>query len=344
MTDAVEPDRREKLSDAQHAPAPSIPAAPRLWVGILAWMVVGGILLTYNIYWPWYSAPVILLLVASWALDRAPRVRRIGLPILVVLCATTIIISLAEATLGAVGGAGLVVLLISRRARTWLFAPFNLDPGSAVHAVSAAIYVTAIALLTAQFIEWQELPGKLWLPSLKHALFLLLNYGCMTLAGIGFLLHRHLRAALARLDLRPVSIRQVGWSAVVAAVFFVVTLLMNSVEGFLFPDLYALEDRFSWDVSKPSLLAASMLISLSAGIGEEALFRGALQPRFGIVATALLFTATHTHYQLPGLFILFLQDLAIGIIKQRTSTTFVACVHAFYDVAFDLFYFWVQRQ
>ena len=39
-----------------------------------------------------------------------------------------------------------------------------------------------------------------------------------------------------------------------------------------------------------------LTLGLAAGIGEETLFRGALQPRFGLLITSLLFALLHSQY------------------------------------------------
>jgi hypothetical protein len=75
------------------------------------------------------------------------------------------------------------------------------------------------------------------------------------------------------------------------------------------------------------------LVALAAGVGEEAVFRGALQPRFGVPLTALLFAAVHVQYEIPGIVLIFLIGVALGILRERTSTTFTAVAHMLYDIA-----------
>ena len=47
---------------------------------------------------------------------------------------------------------------------------------------------------------------------------------------------------------------------------------------------------------------------------------------------ALLFGALHVQYQVPGMIVIVLIGIALGIVKERTSTTFTAVVHVFYDI------------
>ena len=74
------------------------------------------------------------------------------------------------------------------------------------------------------------------------------------------------------------------------------------------------------------------LLAISVGIGEEILFRGALQPVFGIVITSLLFVALHTQYAFtPAAGILFVVSLGFGLLRARASTTAAIIAHAAYN-------------
>jgi hypothetical protein len=154
----------------------------------------------------------------------------------------------------------------------------------------------------------------------------------LALAGVGFLLTRDIRAAVARLDLRPLRPRHVGWAGLAAALFHAVVGVMEWTESIVLPGLHALEERFDYEfVGIPPLVGAA-LVAVSAGVGEEILFRGALQPRLGIVASAGLFAVLHVQYQVPGILMIFAVGLALGVLKRSTSTTFTVVVHVVYDL------------
>jgi len=74
------------------------------------------------------------------------------------------------------------------------------------------------------------------------------------------------------------------------------------------------------------------LLGVSAGIGEELVLRGALQPRLGIGWTALLFASLHVQYSWMGMVVIALIGAVLGAIRQRASTTAAIAVHAFYDI------------
>ncbi|HEY4025590.1 MAG TPA: CPBP family intramembrane glutamic endopeptidase, partial [Candidatus Dormibacteraeota bacterium] len=73
-------------------------------------------------------------------------------------------------------------------------------------------------------------------------------------------------------------------------------------------------------------------IALSAGICEEALFRGAMQPRLGILLTAIVFAAVHTQYGLSlDTAAVFILAGGLGLIRRFTNTTTSATCHVVYN-------------
>jgi membrane protease YdiL (CAAX protease family) len=70
-----------------------------------------------------------------------------------------------------------------------------------------------------------------------------------------------------------------------------------------------------------------------AALGEETLFRGALQPRFRPLLTALIFTVGHVQYTLsPALLEILAIGLVLGWLRERTNTTTCMVVHAGYNL------------
>jgi membrane protease YdiL (CAAX protease family) len=74
-------------------------------------------------------------------------------------------------------------------------------------------------------------------------------------------------------------------------------------------------------------------IALLPGICEEILFRGALQPRLGLVVTAVLFTSIHTQYGLSfdGLSVLIVA-IGLGVIRKYANTTTSSLCHVTYNL------------
>jgi membrane protease YdiL (CAAX protease family) len=79
-------------------------------------------------------------------------------------------------------------------------------------------------------------------------------------------------------------------------------------------------------------IPGALVLGLSAGIGEETLFRGALQPRLRVLLTALVFTLGHVQYTLsPALLEILVIGLVLGWLRERTNTTTCMVTHAGYN-------------
>jgi len=228
--------------------------------------------------------------------------------------------------------AALALLVAGGRLRRAALARLGLDPASPVHAVAVAAAVMVAALSVALVVALSDEPAATVPFNPGDSLAAVASDVALALAGVGFLLTRDLRAAVARLDLRPLTGRQVAWAALAAVAFLGVVGAADWAESRLLPDLHALESRFDYEFVGVPPLVGAVLVSLAAGVGEEILFRGALQPRLGIVATAALFGLLHVQYQVPGMLVIFGVGLALGALKARTSTTFTALVHVLYDL------------
>lgn len=321
-------------------------APARRWPGLLVWALVCVVYTALEVAGVVDGLALPVPLIVALVVARAAAGRRWARPLagaaamsamagalaiwrlrIEVLDASPSMLALGVGLAGLATAGGLV-----RRVRTALLPGLGLDPDSGVHTVTAIAGVLTLVFAVLAFLALQaELEEAVPLYA-SEPLVSLLGDGALALAGVGFLLSRGVPAARARLDLRPLRLRGVVAALVVAAVFHGVIGLMEYAEGLVLPEIHAREDRFRYEfVNVPPLLGA-VLVSLAAGVGEELVFRGALQPRLGIVLTSLLFAAVHVQYQIPGIVMIFLMGVGLGLLKQRTSTTFTACVHVFYDI------------
>ncbi len=167
-------------------------------------------------------------------------------------------------------------------------------------------------------------------------------YVSLSALGTGWRIRRDGREVLQRLGLSPPTSRD--WLAGLASgilIFVGVTIATLIV-------LYATsadQSGSQMDGSRPLFeivkgsLPAALLVAVLAGTGEEILFRGALQPVFGLSVTALVFTMVHVQYGLsPATLILFFVSLSLGLVRKRYSTTTAIIAHATYDFAPFLLY------
>jgi CAAX protease family protein len=222
------------------------------------------------------------------------------------------------------------VLLVPAAADPFLRA-LGLDPASPVHRVVAVAFVLTVVDAAALFLDLQK-AGPVEIPFYPaDPLVSVMSDVSLALAGVGFGLTRGFRESLARLGVTSITRRQIAMAVVIALLFQVIVGGLEWLERVLLPSVHALEDRFGYQfVGLPPWVGA-VLTSISAGVGEEVLFRGALQPRLGVVLTAVLFGALHVQYQVPGMVVIVLIGIGLGLVKERTSTTFVILVHVLYD-------------
>jgi hypothetical protein len=151
-------------------------------------------------------------------------------------------------------------------------------------------------------------------------------------AAVGLWVARDTRAACERLGLTRMSWRH----AIVALVGLGAVIALNSgmeaLEHARFPSLWAADQDMGKLIAGDLSLAASILLGVSAGVGEELLVRGALQPRAGLFWASVLFTAGHVQYTWFGMLTILLLGLSLGLIRARTNTTTAIVVHALYDI------------
>jgi membrane protease YdiL (CAAX protease family) len=82
-----------------------------------------------------------------------------------------------------------------------------------------------------------------------------------------------------------------------------------------------------------SSAAGIALLAFVPGLCEDILFRGALQPRIGLLATALLFTSTHTEYGLSFVTLaVFVLAIGLGYVRKYTNTTTSMTCHVAYNL------------
>ena len=79
-------------------------------------------------------------------------------------------------------------------------------------------------------------------------------------------------------------------------------------------------------------LATTLLLGVAAGFGEEIPLRGALQPRAGVLLTAIVFACGHVQYSWFGMLTVGLLGVLMGTIRARTNTTTAIAVHVIYDI------------
>lgn len=163
-----------------------------------------------------------------------------------------------------------------------------------------------------------------------------LGFVVLSVLGVGLFVARDRRAVAERLGLT----RTVPWRWWLGASLAALAMAVASDQLWTLLDpegaaaLGKLSDQLFGPLIAKGGLAAALTIGLAPGIGEELLFRGAAQPRLGLVFTSLIFAAVHTQYTVsPALLQIFAVGLILGTVRIRAGTTAAIAVHATFNAA-----------
>ncbi len=89
-----------------------------------------------------------------------------------------------------------------------------------------------------------------------------------------------------------------------------------------------------------------MTLGLAAALGEESIFRGTLQPKFGLLLTTVLFALLHSQYGISfSTVAVFLVGLILGVLRLRANTSTSMITHAVYNMSLGLISYlgWLQN-
>lgn len=153
--------------------------------------------------------------------------------------------------------------------------------------------------------------------------------------AVGFGVRRGFRAALVRLGLRWPSRKQAMAAVAAALVLAAAALILGALVKQLWSALgWRGTDRGDVQALMGYMLTplGALVVGVSAGLGEELLVRGVLQPRLGLWVSNLVFTAMHAgQYSWDMLIVIFFVGAVFGAVRARSNTTVSALVHGLYD-------------
>lgn len=165
----------------------------------------------------------------------------------------------------------------------------------------------------------------------------MLCFVLFSFVAAGIWIHKPFKATLVDLGLTRVSWKIAGLCVGIALLLALSiqgleSVLMQLISDDMRAALEKVVGAMKIEGGPGVVLLHAVLIGLAAGIGEEILFRGLMQPVFGLVPTTLLFTLVHMHYGPTVLLLeLFLVGLLLGLIRKRFNTTAAIIVHAAFD-------------
>jgi uncharacterized protein len=226
--------------------------------------------------------------------------------------------------------------LASRPVRQQVARVLAIDPDSPVHAYALVLAViffgaqlSSIVFVDLLTIDQAQPPLALGDLVAQETPFLI-----MAVAGVGLYIRRDAAAAADRLGL----IRPAWWHVVLAlaaaGAFFALVQQADVLSHQLSPAVAHQVDQTTQHLfgalNNPLGIAA---LAFLPGICEEILFRGALQPRIGLLATALLFTSIHTQYGVSlDTASIFIVAIGLGLIRKYANTTSSMLCHVSYNL------------
>jgi uncharacterized protein len=165
-----------------------------------------------------------------------------------------------------------------------------------------------------------------------------LPFLAIALLGVGVGIRRNLRETLDRLGFGSVSFKQLGIVVLFVGGALALSVAADALFASLQPNLYHKVGEISDILFNPrglspiSAVLFAMLVGMGAGLGEETLFRGAVQPVLGIPATSALFASMHVQYG-PSLLLVyvFLLSVGLGILRKHINTTASFLAHTGYN-------------
>lgn len=211
-----------------------------------------------------------------------------------------------------------------------------MDPASAIDMCGLCVLLATGAAFAVILVNIGTNPEDLDIESVNYGeLFSTAAFEVgLALVAVGWGVRRGLRESWTRLGFtRPTP------KVILIALGFVVLAYIPSIAGSILTEEFqpqisdqidSVTEDMTADVQNPIGAAA---LGFSAGVGEEAFFRGAVQPRYGVVFQAVLFALVHSQYGMSYIVLgLFGVGLVLGIERHYFGTTAAMITHAVFNI------------
>jgi membrane protease YdiL (CAAX protease family) len=220
--------------------------------------------------------------------------------------------------------------------RRWLARWLPIDPDSLVHMTALAFAIYQIGLSLGQMAligDLESLTQAEMALTIGDVLLSGIPFVLFALAGVGLLIRRTGRRTWGRLGLLRPTWKQLLVAAGITVLLLAFDFFVNWTWQEMDPTSYDLLERVSENIfGGLATVGGALALGLSAGIGEELLFRGALQPRLGLLLSAILFAIGHLQYGLTVATLeVFIIGLVLGLVRKRANTTACILIHAAYN-------------
>jgi uncharacterized protein len=227
--------------------------------------------------------------------------------------------------------------LASKPVRERVARVLPIDPDNPVHAYALVLAVVFFGsqLSTIAFIDTLAVDQTLPPVAVADIVASEAPFLVLALAGVGLYIRRNFAGAALRLGVTRPAWWQVTMALAAAGAFFAFIQGVDQLSQVVTPQVAGQVKKttvhmYGGVLSDPLGVAA---LALLPGICEEILFRGALQPRIGLLATAALFTSIHTQYGLSfDTLSILVVAIGLGVIRKYTNTTTSGICHVSYNL------------
>jgi membrane protease YdiL (CAAX protease family) len=237
-------------------------------------------------------------------------------------------VDLAAVTLGASGFALALVALGNRTRIAVRLFPEHRDDGRFEVGLVMLLWLVIFQLVT--YYAADESLDEVGVVAAAMQTLALLG---VALAAVGFLTRRNIGPTLSRLGLDRLTPRAV-WVGTLA----VIPMLMFGALSVVLVDWLSpgsserLADTVEQFTGGQTDLGYALAIGVFAAAGEETLFRGAIQPKYGLIFTTLVFALLHVQYDLLLVVAsLFPVGLILGLERKYLGTWCCIITHALYN-------------
>lgn len=250
-----------------------------------------------------------------------------------------------------------IVLIFSRKLRQFLQKRIVMSDGitrryhadSVVHTTAVILMIFASVITIGNFILAGGIAGlaeNLTDIGIADLLVNFVMYVVIALFGVGIFVRRSIPRVIKRLGIRILEKENVLlWfrngskhiiiGAVVGFGMFWVQVGLSAIwQASVSPDTLAEQSAAAQAMfaAFSGSLWLGFLLALTAGIGEELLFRGALQPIFGNVIVSIFFVMLHSQYILtPASLIILTVSLVFGFLRNHYTTPSAMMAHFVYN-------------
>jgi membrane protease YdiL (CAAX protease family) len=247
--------------------------------------------------------------------------------------------SVGLAFLISAGVAALLLLLPIRRLLARLL-PTRADSPVHTTALFLALFLTAWSAINLLWVGGVEgLQGSV--ESVPISLLAVQAAGLIIFAffGAGFLIRRDWSETVERLGLVRFQSRNLLVAPTAVVVLLIIEVVITGIWLLVSPQQAEALGQISDQLfGQYDSLATIFILALLSSVSEEFLFRGALQPRLGLILTAILFAFVHQQYAIsPATLIVLLIGIVLGLLRRHFGTWTAVLTHFGYNFTLLVF-------